>query len=814
VPRRRQPRMRFPAEETLQARLTYGGEIAENAPACLDQNSDGPNLAGSVHSRTGARASCPHPFTMWLLSIAALVASLTACWRAPEPAVTTLLDRLREESSPSSWKVLAVADRADNLAKQGQGVALRGDNVVQTSSQSVIRLDAFTEEPGLLLVTVAYKREWAAGTELELRLTAGGRSIGSYREPLGTNLVTFEADCSAAGLLSLELVHRVNAGTVIPIARVVVGVVPDCRTGEAVHLPKSVVEWLARTGWDAGRELPVSPRFPISLDGCTRDCVVLAASDTVEIPLPPDAGGSRLRFWLMDLGQPPGRRPLVRLDAIGRSTTKVLGHWTVEQKHKWRQIDIQPGTIPPHTGTVRFTLTGSDPFVAVAEPMLLAGKKPRKRKWNLLLIDLDTVRADRLGCYGYRERPTSARLDSFLVAKGFCLFDRTVAPSSWTLASTANFLSSRYLHDGLQPNAAISSEPTMLAEVMRDNGYYCVGFTAGGLLRTTGFERGFHEYHWGGGNGQAEQSFPQAKAWLRQPAEPFFLFLHTYEAHLPYTRTTFCRDLPRGRLRDPSRWGNFLPEGINTHSALSREESLYVEALYDGGVRHACDAVADVFSVMDSLGLWDRTVVVVLSDHGEEFWEHFRVFATHCHSLYRELLDVPFMLYSPRSKGFCRVAERVSLVDLLPTVADVLRLRWNRQADGTSLVPLMQGGEVTRTIPIMACMSHNAHGKALCVLDGDVKYMEAMYRERHRKNGGWTRVGAMGQEMYRLDSDPDEQRNIAGARPALADSMAEKLASSLQMVHAPVRSERANGDVALRHDLKQQLRALGYISPN
>ena len=216
---------------------------------------------------------------------------------------------------------------------------------------------------------------------------------------------------------------------------------------------------------------------------------------------------------------------------------------------------------------------------------------------------------------------------------------------------------------------------------------------------------------------------------------------------------------------------------------------------------------------MDRKDLWDRTIVVVLSDHGEEFWEHFDLFGKHCHSLYNELLEVPFLLRHPGMNKMRVVEDRVSLVDLVPTLADLLGLEWNEQADGISLVPLIDGGDVERVVPVMAAIAHRAHGDGVCVIDNNVKYMEVVYKEeRKRLHFSSDSLDPPGTELYHLDSDPRERANLAESEQFLAQAMAETLKAATKRALPPITSVSKDPDVSVSGELKKQLQVLGYLS--
>jgi arylsulfatase A-like enzyme len=564
-----------------------------------------------------------------------------------------------------------------------------------------------------------------------------------------------------------------------------------------------VLRWLADSEYDVRRGLPPSKRLPISAGGCTRDGMILGDGGSFSVDLPKNLGRSLLTFWAAILSGSSDISASVSVDGgVDASWTRVADK-AVPPTGGWFHIEVDTGLFPRGTEEIRLRVSGVNVLVGIAEPLLIP-KEHSSEKLNLVLVDLDTVRADRLGCYGYNTRPTSVRLDSLIETKGFALFEHAYAPSPWTLSSTAKFFASRYRHEELRNNtSSVLDETPLLAEILRKNGYYCAAFTGGAVLRTPGFERGFHEYHWSRSYGKVEDSFPQASRWLRSSVEPFFLFLHTYEAHSPYTRTAFCRDL-----------GLDLPDikmaSIARGNSISRQESLCVQALYDGGVKTACDATADFFALMDTLDLWQRTVVVVLSDHGEELWEHFGIFARHGHSLYDELLEVPFLIYSPGNDGKRRISERVSLVDLVPTVAELLELNWSGVADGLSLVPLMRGRSAGKRT-IVATLSNGAPWGGACLYTDTHKYIEMFRKDSPDRSRTFDSLCfEPGRELYALASDPVESANLATVNPAAAESFSDTLRSTLAGLLPPLRSGTDIDAGGLRSTLEQQLRALGY----
>ena len=170
--------------------------------------------------------------------------------------------------------------------------------------------------------------------------------------------------------------------------------------------------------------------------------------------------------------------------------------------------------------------------------------------------------------------------------------------------------------------------------------------------------------------------------------------IHTYEPHAPHDRMTFARDFP------PARFGKIftIETGALLHAGripFDDDDLSYLEALYDGGVFEADRHVGDFLEFLGGLGLRDRTLVVVTSDHGEELGDHYRPFSgNHGHSLHDELLRVPLVIRDPvESFPIRRVPSQVRVIDVLPTIADILGARVDFSIDGASLLPVMRGRE-------------------------------------------------------------------------------------------------------------------------
>ena len=324
-----------------------------------------------------------------------------------------------------------------------------------------------------------------------------------------------------------------------------------------------------------------------------------------------------------------------------------------------------------------------------------------------VLILLDTVRADRLSCYGYG-RETSPVL-SRLADQGV-LFEEAVAFAPWTLPSMVNVFTANRVDSSTFGKTLKYS----LVETLAEAGVATAGITEGGFVSSQlGFNRGFSKYVDEGGDvavqadgrsvlmnmadpeGRIEKTFSQARDWLdAHRDERFFLYIHTYEAHTPYTRTTFTQGMNPGAVGETFTLDklDLLQSGTLSFDVA---EIAYLNALYDGGISKCDEQVGEFLAYLEEIGLRDRTMIVVTSDHGEELGDHYPSFSgEHGHSLHDELLLVPLIVHDPtRSCSGKRIDGQVRLMDVMPTVLDAFGVAPTRPTPGKSLRPLMDGDE-------------------------------------------------------------------------------------------------------------------------
>jgi len=305
------------------------------------------------------------------------------------------------------------------------------------------------------------------------------------------------------------------------------------------------------------------------------------------------------------------------------------------------------------------------------------GAGPSAGRRNVLLLCLDTVRADRLGCYGYRERPTTPALDE--LATRSTLFRDVSAAAGWTKPSVPSFLTGTYpcqhgVYEGSARGLAGTITHTLpaaaatLAERFRAAGYATGAVIHNAQLRRGGgFEQGFDSFDDEGGD--ARDIRGRAGRWLDAHGEgPFFLYLHFLDAHWPYeipdeaARRFTSGDVDFFRRGD----SRALRDAINDGQvALDDGQRDTLSALYDGALRYLDDELGALFADLQQRGLQDDTLVCVVADHGEEFLEHGRI--GHGHGVWQNLLAVPWILHVPGRAPEVSTAP-VELVDLPPTL--------------------------------------------------------------------------------------------------------------------------------------------------
>lgn len=434
---------------------------------------------------------------------------------------------------------------------------------------------------------------------------------------------------------------------------------------------------------------------------------------------------------------------------------------------------------------------------------------------NVLLICLDTVRADRLGIHGY-PRGTSPNLDAF--AADAAVFEQAIAPAPWTTPTHASVFTG--YHPDVHRAGVISAgyhlapEWTTLAEILRDAGRVTAAYTEGIAIRgQMGFAQGFDVYSDGHSpdrhiKERAPRTFGDALAWLRTFGHlPFFLYVQTYEAHEPYgAPEEFARRFIQGDLP--------LRGAVMGADAHSPEERQRVSDLYDAAIAYTDAELGRFLDGVRDLGLLEDTLVVIFSDHGEEFWEHGAV--GHTRHVYDEVLRVPLVVRVPgRAGAGQRIARQVDLTDVFATVLAHTGHTPPPDTDSVSLLPLLEARDGYAREAVVSVLV-NTSGDLLTAEGLPVEWRRAARRTESKKYIHSDRevhegAGQPAEEFYKLEADPAERENHATESPAELDAQRARL-QQFEADKAAVRARHATTDApGLSPEDIDALQSLGYL---
>jgi arylsulfatase A-like enzyme len=360
--------------------------------------------------------------------------------------------------------------------------------------------------------------------------------------------------------------------------------------------------------------------------------------------------------------------------------------------------------------------------------------------------------------------------------------------------------------------------PTLAGE-LKKRGFYCAAMTSGGFVSAVfGFDLGFDTFQMGAWGifklDAAARLGSAASDWLRGHRDRnFFLFLHTYQCHAPYDlpepdRSAFLAPGTPARLRDPL---NAVGGQRGIFRPLPEQDRLNASDLYDAEVRYTDRMlIGPLLDTLRETGLYDRTLVIVTGDHGEEFYEHGAW--THGADLYDESLKVPLLIKFPRSRfAGTRVESIVRLTDIMPTILREAGARVSDLGlDGRDLVPLLAGRE-RGDREFLAELAANRMGSRIppkiAVNSGRMKLiLNQPYRPEDLAFFTAPPPAMAQVEVYGLDQDPQEKRNAADENAAVARGLVRRI----EELAAKLRKRRV-GETILSEELREQLRALGYF---
>ena len=447
---------------------------------------------------------------------------------------------------------------------------------------------------------------------------------------------------------------------------------------------------------------------------------------------------------------------------------------------------------------------------------------------NVVLFLIDTLRADRLGVYGYDRRPTSPNIDT--LARRSVVFEHANAPAPWTLPTLVSLATSTFPceHRTLDNRQQLSPNLDPLAARFKKIGYTTLGSYANAFAGPEyGLARGFDLLR----ASPATDGEQVARLLDRAADRPFYLYVHNIEPHTPFEfappHTDGFRDISRiTRSKIASRYKLYRqstrvdfaesrPLGTTDNSsaqyrhlaALTALREDYSE-LYDAAV-HAADArVGSVIDELKRRGLWENTLFMLLADHGEEFGEHGGWL--HDQSVYQELVHVPLLIHLPdESYAGHRVGEVVSLVDVLPSIFDYLnRPELAEPARGRSLLPLIRGetiGNADQLIVSSMRWNTKKYYRPWKEIRGDINVVV----RRGRWKGIWN-LEPDNFELYDLTNDPRERHNQVAIQTDLSGEMRRFARDWFETCGASAVSSPDKTNAPDEATL-ENLRKLGYI---
>ena len=394
---------------------------------------------------------------------------------------------------------------------------------------------------------------------------------------------------------------------------------------------------------------------------------------------------------------------------------------------------------------------------------------PRRRKPNILLIGIDSLRADRLSCYGY-PKLTTPHIDRF--AQGGTLFERTYSAYIPTTSGYGSMLTGMDVFNtqmvALRHKGPLRPEIATLPEILKEQGYNttCVGFRGNPAAR--GFDTYIDYPSWGSWN---EGRSPKAQNLndvtlpeldrLAKQKEPFFLFLRHMDPHAPYLppepfeRMFYHGNETSGRNHSMDPVMSFKPfrDFFATWMPPGISDKDYVIAQYDGAVAYMDAAIQTILTAVESLGILDNTIVVINADHGETLYDHDCYFDHH--GMYDQTLHVPLIIHFPRKvPAGKRVAGFNRHQELVPTLLELAGIESDIAFDGKSLMRLVDGSVASydSEFYITECTWMRKHGwrtphwKLIVALEPDFHFKPEI-------------------ELYNLVEDPGENNNVAESEP-------------------------------------------------
>jgi arylsulfatase A-like enzyme len=439
--------------------------------------------------------------------------------------------------------------------------------------------------------------------------------------------------------------------------------------------------------------------------------------------------------------------------------------------------------------------TGTEPGMPRTPPVALEALPPRDPVRKIVLLSIDTLRPDVLSPYR-SDLDTTPNLRRF--AEEALLFTDVIAQAGSTAISHKSLFTSLYpsIHKTTRRRVPLALLELPM-ETLQSNGFRTAGFVGGGQVSAKlGFARGFDSYQ---EIRDLHQLGDQAVAWLNEHhADAFFLFLHTYQMHCPYTPPEeyrrkyadwYAGDIdPKGRVRK-GQAGCGL--SYYNHRSMSPDDYRYLRSLYDADAEFVDTFLGRIFDALRKLDVYDETMIVFTSDHGESFGEHG--FVGH-NRVYNTVLRVPLIVKIPGVPP-SRLEAPVEMFDIMPTILEAAGIPPPYRLQGRSLLSLaaMSPDSAAREIRI-------SEGSSVAVQEGDWKIVFRWDSEKRPR-------------LFHLPTDPEERNDLSKEHPErvarLRDHHTRMRERNREL--AAAFSFEAGNQAKIDEELTEHLRALGYV---
>jgi arylsulfatase A-like enzyme/Flp pilus assembly protein TadD len=424
---------------------------------------------------------------------------------------------------------------------------------------------------------------------------------------------------------------------------------------------------------------------------------------------------------------------------------------------------------------------------------ILTGRHRLVKPKNIVLISIDTLRADHVSCYGYPIK-TTPHIDR--VAEAGVLFENALSPIATTLPAHSSMLTGTNpachgVHDN--ESYVLSESAVTLAELLKPHGFTTAAFVSTFVMDSQfGLKQGFDSYydHFGSDRNSigiseriAEDTSSHALDWLgKNHDSPFFLFVHYFDPHFPYTAPQPFRAKVR-ELSDPG------------DPALTRaERELREQRLnYDAEISYTDHCVGQIIERMKNLGLDDSTLLIITADHGEGLCDHQE--KTHSYFVYQSTLAVPLIFRVPGGPRNWRITEQAGLVDIVPTICGMLEI---------PCPPVVQGADLS---DCFRRKNHRLPDRALYA----ESFLPTLYgcnpllgivQDRYKY------IQTTKQELYDLQNDPGERENLISSQPKRARAMRDELNQMIENAQ----NQQIQAERAMDPDAIKRLQGLGYVT--